>query len=227
MKYQVSHVKGFSLLEILGVVVVAGIMLSLVVTGGGRWRDAAAQRAAVGQVAAAMDRARAHAIASGAYAAFAVAGADAKESAWRKVAVFAMEENPSGGPGVFPYVMKDGADDPTLDAASEPLDPVMPWMDLPAPQMIFGAIHGAGVLSLVDAPDTVQVSARDGFAKIPAKVVIFNAQGAVVYPETKALRVVRIGESEANSIRLLRPEVADALPSVTVERFTGRIRILR
>ena len=170
-----------------------------------------------------LDRARARAIASGGLAAFAVASADARDGAWRRVAVFDVQESPSSpGEGVNRFQPKTTGDGR--------IEPVAPWVDLPGDVILFGKnAGGAPVESFVDAPESLRVPmARDG-SEVEAKVLIFDGEGGVAYPESKPLRVVRIGRAEGygTETELLGKvrETAANQPAVTVERFNGRIHI--
>ena len=219
---------GVSLVELLAVLAIAGAMMAafgLMATGSG---DATAGRAAAAQVASALDRARAHAIATGRHAAFVVAGTG--EKSWRVIAVFSLVDTPGGGgnSNALPFSVADANDIPELDAAADPLDPVAAWEELPDSRMIFGGAHGASLVSLVDAPGVLRVPAPGTRAPIEAKAVIFNSQGAVVYPETKEHRVARLGPAEWATAQPTpaSAKTAAAMPAVTIERFTGRIRIL-
>ena len=218
---------GFSLVELLIVMAIAGALLVMVAGRGDGWGEQAAQRGAISQVASALDRARAHAIANDSYAAFVVAGPDAQDKAWRQVAVVAVRELPGGGD--FPFELADASDVPGMEAPADPIDLVMPWIDLPKGLIVFGRIHGAPVESLVDDTATLKVPTLKNGPLIGGKVIVFNGQGAVVYPTQKSRRVARIapGEGDGSDARILQPDLADAMPAAFVERFTGRIRLVK
>ena len=212
---------GFTLTEMLVVAALVGILLTMVLVSAKG--PTGADRTAANQVAAMLDRARARAIASGGLAAFAVASADARDGAWRRVAVFDVQESPSSpGEGVNRFQPKTTGDGR--------IEPVAPWVDLPGDVILFGKnAGGAPVESFVDAPESLRVPlARDG-SEVEAKVLIFDGEGGVAYPESKPLRVVRIGRAEGygTETELLGKvrETAANQPAVTVERFTGRIHI--
>ncbi len=214
-------------MELLVVMAIIGVLMVMLVSHGTSWGDSASERGAASQVAGALDRARAHAIATDSYAAFVVAGPEAGEKAWRQVAVVAVREDP-GNPD-FPFILGDALDTPGVDAPSDPIDLVMPWTDLPQGMIAFGRLHGATMESAMDDTATLKVPTLKSGAEVACKVVVFNGQGAVVYPEQKPRRVVRVGpgEGEGSEVVLLESQRAEAMPAVTIERFTGRIRVVR
>lgn len=218
---------GFSLVELLIVMAIAAGLLALAAGRGDGWGEQAAQRGAIGQVASALDRARAQAIAKDGYAAFVVAGPDAQEKAWRQVAVVALRERPEGGD--FPFELADASDVPGIEAPTDPVDFVMPWMDLPSGVVLFGKAQGASVESLVDDSMILPLPTTQSGPQVGCKVLVFNGQGAVVYPVRKSLRVARVapGEGDGNDTRILQPNLAEAMPAAYVERFTGRIRVVK
>ena len=137
--------------------------------------------------------------------------------------MFDVQESPSSpGEGVNRFQPKTTGDGR--------IEPVAPWVDLPGDVILFGKnAGGAPVESFVDAPESLRVPmARDG-SEVEAKVLIFDGEGGVAYPESKPLRVVRIGRAEGygTETELLGKvrETAANQPAVTVERFTGRIHI--
>ncbi|MFM7180551.1 MAG: Tfp pilus assembly protein FimT/FimU [Verrucomicrobiales bacterium] len=223
-----SHLSGgFSLVELLIVMAIAGALLVLAASSGDGWGEQAAQRGAISQVASALDRARAHAIANDGYAAFVVAGPEAQEKAWRQVAVVAVRELPAGGD--FPYELADASDTPGVEAPADPIDLVMPWMDLPKGLILFGRAHGAPVESMVDDTAALKVPTLKNGPLTGCKVIVFNGQGAVVYPTQKSRRVARVapGEGDGTATKILQPDRAEAMPAAFVERFTGRIRLVK
>lgn len=220
-------VRGFSLVELLVVMAIAAALLVLAAGRGDGWGELAAQRGAIGQVASALDRARAHAIATDGFAAFVVAGAEAQDKAWRQVAVVALNELPNGGD--FPYELADASDVPNVAAPTDPVDLVMPWMDLPQGLILFGRGQGAPVDSMVDETAELRVPRLKTGSLVGCKVIVFNGQGAVVYPTQKSRRVVRVapGEGSGRETRVLQPDRAEAMPAAHIERFTGRIRMVK
>jgi type II secretory pathway pseudopilin PulG len=218
---------GVTLIELLAVLAIAGALMAvfgMMATGSS---DATAGRAAAAQVAGALDRARAQAIASGGHAAFVVTGTGAGEISWRAIAVFPLVDAPAGSRNIngLPFSVADAHDNPELDATDDPLDPVVAWQELRGAQMISGMAHGLAQASLVDAPGVLLVPAPGMRLPVEAKAVIFNSQGAVVFPENKEHRVARLAPTEWRAAPPASPDAA-ALPAVTIERFTGRIRIL-
>ena len=218
---------GFSLVELLVVMLIVGILMVLAASHGTAWGDSASERGAASQVAGALDRARAHAIATDGLAALVVAGPEAGEKAWRQVAVVALREAPQNPD--FPFSLADAQDTPGVDAPADPIDLVMPWTDLPQGMIVFGRVHGAPLESAMDDSATMKVPTLKSGAEVACKVVVFNGQGAVVYPEQKSRRVVRVGPGDGSGSEtvLLDSQRADAMPGVTIERFTGRIRVVR
>lgn len=222
-----SDDSGFSLVELLVVMAIVGLLMVAAVSHGTSWGDSASERGAASQVAGALDRARAHAIATDGYAAFVVAGPEAGEKAWRQVAVVAIREDPQNP--AFPFALGDALDTPGVVAPEDPIDMVMPWTDLPQGMIAFGRLHGATLESAVDDPGSLKVPTVMSGAAVACKVVVFNGQGAVVYPEQKTRRLVRVGpgDGEGGGVVLLESQRAEAMPAVTIERFTGRIRVVR
>lgn len=218
---------GFSLVELLVVMAIAAALLVLAAGRGDGWGELAAQRGAIGQVASALDRARAHAIATDGYAGFVVAGTEAQDKAWRQVAVVALNELPGGGN--FPYELADASDVPNVAAPADPIDLVMPWMDLPQGLILFGRGQGAPVDSMLDETAEIKVPRLRTGSLVGCKVIVFNGQGAVVYPTQKNRRVVRVapGEGSGRDTKVLQPDRAEAMPAAHVERFTGRIRVVK
>lgn len=229
MKTRTSARPGFSLPELLLVLAGVGGLMAMLVAGGAGMAAGAQGSGAAGQVAGAVDRARAQAIASGGFAAFVVAGPEAGDSAWRKVAVFAVreDEDARAAGSELPFVPVDAKSMNGTTPPREKLSPVLPWTELPATQMIFGSMHGAAAVSMADAAAWLAVPGPDSSTPVDCKAVVFDAGGAVVYPAAKSHRVVRLGPSNGTgeAPRLLHPDRADGMPAITIEKFTGRIRI--
>lgn len=219
---------GFSLVELLVVMAIVSGLMVMVIGGGDSWGEAAAERGAASQLAGALDRARAHAIATDGFAACVIAGEDAGDKAWRRVAVAALTEDPAAASG-FPYLLADASDTPGIEAPADPVDLVMPWTDLPTGMIAFGKMHGASMEAAVDDSTTLQVPVLKDGPTVGCKVVVFNGQGAVVHPASKARRCLRVGPGEGSGrdVTLQQADRAAAMPVITVERFTGRIQIAR
>lgn len=219
---------GFSLMELLVVMAIIGTLMVMMMGGGNSWGDAAAERGAATQLAGALDRARAHAIATDGFAACVIAGDEAGDKAWRQVAVVAIKEDSSVTSG-FPYVLGDALDDPGADAPDDPIDMVMPWTELPTGMIAFGKKQGASTESAVDDPTNLLVPLLNNSSPVGCKVVVFNGQGAVVHPATKPLRCLRVGPGEGSGAEttLMQADRAAAMPVITIERFTGRIQVVR
>ena len=218
---------GFTLVEMLVVVLLVGILLTMVMLKANG--PAGADRTAANQVAAMLDRARARAIASGGLAAFVVVSGKSPEHAWRRVAVFDVVENqtpasqaPTAEEDVHRYQVKARADGR--------VEPVAPWENLPGNVILFGKIAGkAQIESFVDAPESLIVPLALGGSEVESKAIIFNAEGGVAYPDSKPLRVARLGRAdgfgdETELLAAVRDSAVNQ-PSVTIERFTGRIHI--
>ena len=158
-----------------------------------------------------------------------VVSRETSEHAWRRVAVFDVVESQTPGKSAPPEGEEVRRYEVKADADGR-VDPVSPWTNLPADIILFGKAAGrAPVESFVDAPEKLSVPLAPGGAEIDAKAIIFNAEGGVAYPETKPLRVVRLGRADGfgSDTELLATvrETAARQPAVTIERFTGRIHI--
>lgn len=203
----------------LTVLAIIGLLL-VMVTVSGSFSGGSSERTAADQAATLIDRARARALATGGFAAFAVAGPQAEDDAWKLAGVFDLEVDPESDDALFPYRAATGEEGEVT--------PVAPWTRLPGDIIAFGQANGAeSVQSMVDAPAELSLPLSRRGDAVACKVLIFNNQGGVAYPVEKPLRVVRVGPGDGggSEVALNRPELAEAMPAVMVERFTGRIRV--
>jgi prepilin-type N-terminal cleavage/methylation domain-containing protein len=210
---------GFTLVEMLVVIAIIGI-LAVLAAKSGLGNSGSAARVAASQVASLLDRTRGRALAQGGYAALAVVGEDGGDRAWRSLAVFDVEMDPEAEEGSFRFR-------PCADASGKVL-PVVQWVRLPGDVITFGkSAGGSPVESFVDASDSLALPLGAGDETVQAKVIIFNAEGGVTYPLAKSQRVVRLALAEGVGAEtsLLRPELAAEMPQISIERFTGRVRV--